>query len=140
MLLRRRKHSSSEDWLEDLSSPDDDPALARLKATHRHAFKQAFEEAVRRLSPREHALLRLSLLQDRSIDQIGAIYGVHRATAARWVDAAKRQLRQLTSEVLAANYQLTGPDLDRVVELIESRLELSIDRLLATAAGTPAPA
>jgi RNA polymerase sigma-70 factor (ECF subfamily) len=132
-LVRKRK-SSSEDWLDELSSPDDDPALLEVKARHRAAFKDAFEEAVRSLSPREHALLGLHLLKRRSVDQIGVIYGVHRATAARWVDAAKRSLRSLTSKVLAERHGLTGSELDRVVELVESRIELSIDRLLATAA------
>lgn len=136
-LLRRRKTTTSEDWLDELSSPDDDPALVQLKTRHREAFKTAFEEAVRRLEPREHTLLRLHLVRHQSIDQIGAVYGVHRATAARWVDAAKRSLRSLTTKVLAEKFELRGPDLERVVALIESRIELSIDRLLATSAQPP---
>jgi RNA polymerase sigma-70 factor (ECF subfamily) len=137
-LIRKRKATTSEDWLVELSSPDDDPALAQLKAKHRDAFKTSFEEAVRRLEPREHTLLRLHLVRQQTIDQIGAVYGVHRATAARWVDAAKQRLRVLTIKVLGEKFELRGPDLERVVELIESRIELSIDRLLATAAA-PAP-
>ena len=133
-LLRRRKQTSSEDWLEDLSSPDDDPELLRLKARHRVAFKEAFEEAVRKLSARDHTILRLHLVRHQSIDQVAAIYGIHRATAARWIDAAKRSLRSLTNKVLAERFDLRGLDLERVVELIESRIELSIDRLLASAA------
>ena len=135
-LVRKRKTSSveGEDWLDELSSPDDDPALLEVKARHRAAFKDAFEEAVRSLSPRDHALLGLHLVKRRSIDQIGVIYGVHRATAARWVDAAKRSLRSLTSKTLADRHGLSGSELDRVVELVESRIELSIDRLLASAA------
>ena len=136
-LLRRRRPPSSDDWLDDLSSPEDDPSLAQLKARHWTAFKEAFKEAVRRLPARDHSLLRLSLLHGRSIDQIGATYGVHRATAARWVDAAKRQLRTSTNDVLAERFDLRGPELAQVVELIESRIELSIDRLLATAARPP---
>jgi RNA polymerase sigma-70 factor (ECF subfamily) len=136
-LLRRRKTTtSSDDWLDDLSSPDDDPELAQLKARHRDAFKTSFEEAVRRLEPRDHTLLRLHLVRHQTIDQIGAVYGVHRATAARWVDAAKRSLRALTISILAEKFGLHGPELERVVSLIESRIELSIDRLLATNAPT----
>ena len=134
-LLRTRKPASTtEDWLDELSSPDDDPALVRLKAQHRVAFKTAFEDAVRALSARDHALLRLHLVKHESIDRIGAIYGVHRATAARWVDGAKRSLRTATNRLLAERFDLRGPELERVVDLIESRIELSIDRLLATAA------
>lgn len=137
-LLRRKKTTTSEDWLEELSSPDDDPELVHLKARHRVEFKAAFEEAVRRLSPREHTLLRLHLVRQHSIDHIGAVYGVHRATAARWIEAAKRSLRTETTKILAERFELRGPELERVVALIESRIELSIDRLLATSAEPPA--
>lgn len=137
-LLRRKQTTTSEDWLEELSSPDDDPELVQLKARHRVEFKAAFEEAVRRLSPREHTLLRLHLVRQHSIDHIGAVYGVHRATAARWIDAAKRSLRAETTKILAERFELRGPELERVVALIESRIELSIDRLLATSAEPPA--
>lgn len=137
-LLRKRKPTTTDDWLEELSSPDDDPQLAQLKARHREAFKVSFEEAVRRLEPREHTLLRLHLVRHQTIDQIGAVYGVHRATAARWVEAAKQRLRALTIKVLGERFELRGPELERVVSLIESRIELSIDRLLATAAQPPA--
>jgi RNA polymerase sigma-70 factor (ECF subfamily) len=133
LLRRRNRAPSDDDWLEDLSSPDDDPALAQLKARHRAAFKEAFEDAVRQLTPREHTLLRLHLVRHESIDHIGAIYAVHRATAARWIEAAKRQLRVLTNRVLAQRFDLRGPEFERVIELIESRIELSIERLLATA-------
>lgn len=136
-LLRKRKTVTSDDWLDELSSPDDDPALVQLKAQHRTAFKTAFEEAVRRLEPREHTLLRLHLVRHQSIDQIGAVYGIHRTTAARWIEAAKRSLRTLTNKILAEQFELRGADLERVVALIESRIELSIDRLLATSARPP---
>ncbi|MGE0868441.1 MAG: transcriptional regulator [Kofleriaceae bacterium] len=134
MLLRSRRVAGNGDWLEALACPDDDPALTEIKNRHRAAFKASFEEAVRRLTPREHAVLRLHLVRHQSIDQIGAVYGVHRATAARWVDSAKRALRSHTNKVLAERYDLRGPELEQVVGLIESRIELSIDRLLASAA------
>lgn len=136
-LLRRKKATTSEDWLEELSSPDDDPELVQLKSRHRVEFKAAFEEAVGRLSPREHTLLRLHLVRQHSIDHIGALYGAHRATAARWIEAAKRSLRSETTRILGERFDLRGPSLERVVDLIESRIELSIDRLLATSAEPP---
>ncbi|MGE0547470.1 MAG: transcriptional regulator [Kofleriaceae bacterium] len=134
MLLRSRRVTGSDDWLDALACSDDDPALVALKTRHRVAFKASFEQAVRSLTPREHAVLRLHLVRHQSIDQIGAVYGVHRATAARWIDSAKRALRAHTNKVLAERYDLRGPELERVVALIESRIELSIDRLLASAA------
>jgi RNA polymerase sigma-70 factor (ECF subfamily) len=132
-LLRRRNGRTGDDWLEDLSSPDDDPRLAQLKARHRREFKQAFEQAVSELSARDRALLRLHLLRQETIDQIGGIYGVHRATAARWVEKAKRRLRASTRRLLAERWDLRGAEFERVIDLIESRIELSAERLLASA-------
>jgi RNA polymerase sigma-70 factor (ECF subfamily) len=136
-LIRRKKTTTSDDWLEELSSPDDDPELVALKSRHRVEFKTAFEEAVRRLSPREHTLLRLHLVRQHSIDHIGAVYSVHRATAARWIEAAKTRLRTETTRILGERFDLRGPELERVVGLIESRIELSIERLLATVVEPP---
>jgi RNA polymerase sigma-70 factor, ECF subfamily len=132
-LLKRRRATTSDDDLAALASPGDDPELLALKARHREAFKAAFEEAVRRLEPRQRSMLRLSLLEQRSIDKIGAAYGVHRATAARWIEGAKEALRIATRKVLAERLDLGDAELEGAIALIESRIELSMDRLLATA-------
>lgn len=135
-LLRERgrlDHDAS-DGLEDVPVAADDPELARLKAQHRTAFKAAFERAVASLEPRERSLLNLALVKDLGIDKIGAIYGVHRATAARWIANARQSLVRGVHKVLGETIGARGSDLENLLPLVESQLELSLERLLRSRA------
>lgn len=135
-LLRDRgrlAHDSADD-LEEVPVAADDPELARLKAQHRTAFKAAFEEAVGTLPPRERSLLDLSLVKGLGIDKIGAIYGVHRATAARWIASARGNLARAVHRILGARLGARDVDLDNLLPLVESQLELSLERLLRSRA------
>lgn len=128
-LLRARKAIEPGDDLEDFPIADD-PALARLKAQHRSAFKAAFEDAIAALEPRERSLLDLALVKNLGIDKIGAIYGIHRATAARWIAQARDSLATAVQHALAARLQVGKAELADLVPLVESQLELSLERLL----------
>lgn len=58
-------------------------------------FNAAVTEAIKALSPRDRVLLRLHYRDGVSAEAIGRAYGVHRATATRW-------LTQLRATILAA--------------------------------------
>ncbi|NVB84403.1 MAG: transcriptional regulator [Kofleriaceae bacterium] len=133
-LLRERGRLDAEasDGLEDVPVTADDPELARLKAQHRSAFKAAFEQAVAALEPRERSVLNLALVKNLGIDKIGAIYGVHRATAARWVANARASLTRGVHKILGDTIGARGSDLENLLPLVESQLELSLERLLRT--------
>lgn len=135
-LLRDRGKlvTDSGDALEDIPITSDDPELAKLKAQHRTAFKAAFEEAAASLEPRERSLLGLAIVKNVSIDRIGMIYGVHRATAARWVQAARANLTKAVHRVLGQRLGVRGPELENLLPLVESQLELSLERLLRSRA------
>lgn len=127
---RGRLDLNADDGLEDVPIASDDPALARLKAQHRTAFKAAFEEAIASLEPRERSLLDLSIIKRLGIDRIGAIYGVHRATAARWVTSARDNLTRAVHRILGAKLGARESDLENLLPLVESQIELSLERLL----------
>jgi RNA polymerase sigma-70 factor (ECF subfamily) len=127
---RGRLDQGDEDGLEQVPIAADNPELVKLKAQHRAAFKAAFEEAVGSLEPRERSLLDLSIVKRLGIDRIGAIYGVHRATAARWVTAARDNLSRAVHRILAARLGTQGSDVDNLLPLVESQIELSLERLL----------
>lgn len=127
---RGRLDPSGADDLEDVPISSDDPELVRLKTQHRSAFKEAFEAAVKSLEPRERTLLDLALVKELGIDRIGAIYSVHRATAARWVQAARANLAKAVHKRLAETLGARGSQLDSLLPLVESQLELSLERLL----------
>jgi RNA polymerase sigma-70 factor (ECF subfamily) len=97
----------------------------------RAQFRAAFEEAVRTLPPRDRLVLRQHGVDDLSIDQIGALHGVHRATAARWVEAARGALAQATERALQARLGASAEEVRSLLHLIMSRMDASVHRLLA---------
>jgi RNA polymerase sigma-70 factor (ECF subfamily) len=108
-----------------------DPELAHFQQRYQAHFKQAFEVAVSSLSSRERNLIRYQLIDGLSVDQIGALYGTHRATAARWVAAARDELANRTRDELRRRLSLSREEVDGLIRWIQSQLELSLQRLFA---------
>jgi len=66
-----------------------------------------------------------------SIDAIGAAFGVHRATAARWLTRARGALVSATHKRLAARLELPVEQIESVIRLVQSKLDASMIRYLA---------
>jgi RNA polymerase sigma-70 factor (ECF subfamily) len=108
----------------------DDPEVEYMKRTYSNEFKAAFSEALTQLGPREQTLLRYHHVDGLNIDEIGAIYRVHRVTAFRWIEKAKEQLVKATLDTLRTRLKLPADELDSVLRLIRSQIHLSIVRHL----------
>jgi RNA polymerase sigma-70 factor (ECF subfamily) len=76
------------------------------------------------------AVLRMSFVDEVSIDEIAAVYAVHRATAARWIQRACDNVFAATRELLAERLALSSTELDRMTALVQSQLEVSLSQLL----------
>ncbi len=113
-----------------LPEPGADPELELLKRQHVAHFKAAFAEAVGTLEVSDRVVLRQHLVERLTIDQIGALYHLHRATAARRVVKAREALLAATRTALAARLGLTADQLESVLALIGSRIDASVERLL----------
>lgn len=119
-----------EGLLEALPFAGRDLELDYVRAQHRQDFAVAFREALASLEGRARNVLRLSYVDRLSIDQIGTMYGTHRATAARWLNAARDQLMEQTRARLAERLKLTQSDLNSLLGALQSNLEISINRIL----------
>ncbi|WP_199350934.1 sigma-70 family RNA polymerase sigma factor [Haliangium ochraceum] len=134
--LRRHKRmipSSDERLFEDMSTGDDDPELQYMKERYRSQFQEAFASAVKLLSDREQTLLRYHHVDGLNIDEIGAIYRVHRVTAYRWLEKARGALVDKLQELLAAKLAVESRDYQSILRLIRSQLHLSLVRHLGDA-------
>lgn len=118
---------------ERLADEAQDMELDYLKHTYRAAFKTAFAAATAALTPRQRNLLGQNILGDLNIDQLGAMYGVHRATAARWLQEARAQLAANTRAQLASQLHIAPDEIASIMNLIQSRVSLSLSRLLGDA-------
>jgi RNA polymerase sigma-70 factor, ECF subfamily len=127
-----REYPVDDDELASIVAPVGARVLESFRSTCRDQFRRAFATGVAALSPRERTVLRLALLHRSSIDDLAAIYGVHRATAARWIQAAKLALRTATHAALAEQLGTDEREVDSLVRLVESQLDVSSERLLAS--------
>ena len=114
-----------------------DPELRLLRQRCAGDFQAAFAAALSDLSPRERNLLRHQVVAGLGIDQIAAIYHVHRATAARQLHQARARLVAKTRERLRAALRLDTAELESLLRLVESAVEVTVSRLLR---GAPTPA
>jgi RNA polymerase sigma-70 factor, ECF subfamily len=130
LIRRRRDLPVDDEELAMLPAIADDPELAHLKSRYREELRAAVTETITQLEPRDRLLLKYHYVDGFSIDRIGAIYGIHRATAARWLGSAREQLANLTHRLLIKRLAVTPSELHSIARLVESQLDLSIRRLL----------
>jgi RNA polymerase sigma-70 factor, ECF subfamily len=107
-----------------------DPELDHLRKRYAKEFKEAFEAALAELTAEERNLLRLSLVDQLSIDEIGTVFGIHRATAARRVARAREIVQERTRKILGQRLDVGTAELRSIMGYIRSHLDLSIHRLL----------
>jgi RNA polymerase sigma-70 factor (ECF subfamily) len=125
-----KSEGAVDDEAIDVLADGRDLELGFLKAHYREAFRAAFARAIGRLAPPERLVLRLSALEGLSCDEMAASLGVHRATAARRTARARQQLIDGTREELARSLRVDAVELESLLHLVESNLDLSISRLL----------
>jgi RNA polymerase sigma-70 factor, ECF subfamily len=128
---KRQREVSENDWADAIGGVAiGDPELDLLKRNYALMFSAALREAAAVLEPRLQATLRMHFIDELSIDEIAAVYRVHRATAARWIQRAREILFVQTRRYLAEQLALTPNELDRVAALVHSQLEVSLSQLL----------
>jgi RNA polymerase sigma-70 factor (ECF subfamily) len=131
--LRKGKHevlTDDDQLIAQQAMPGDDPELAYMKRTYAREFQTAFAEALAAQGAREQTLLRYHHVDGLNIDEIGAIYRVHRVTAFRWLEKAKEKLVAATLALLRTRLNVTPQELDSVLRLIRSQVHLSLVRHL----------
>ena len=131
--LRKGKHevlTDDDQLIAQQAMPGDDPELAYMKRTYAREFQAAFAEALAAQGAREQTLLRYHHVDGLNIDEIGAIYRVHRVTAFRWLEKAKEKLVDATLTILRGRLNITPRELDSVLRLIRSQVHLSLVRHL----------
>jgi RNA polymerase sigma-70 factor (ECF subfamily) len=106
--------------------------LSLIKAQYREAFSAGFARAVASASRRDRNLLRLHFLGGMTLEQLAQMYGVHRATVVRWLAAAREAVFGATREHVATAIGAPSEELDEMFDLVKSRVELSVERLLAS--------
>jgi RNA polymerase sigma-70 factor (ECF subfamily) len=103
-----------------------DPELAYLKERYAHDCTEALQLALRRLSSAQRSLLRRHYVEQRTLEELSALLGVHRVTLSRRLAAALDDIVAHAREVLGARLQLGTSAIDSLIELVRSQLDLSL--------------
>ncbi len=133
-MIRIAKAQNRTETLEEhlIAAPGiaSDPVLEQLKSKYRGELANAFRAALDELPARECTLLRYQLIDNLTIDEIGAIYRVHRATAARWIQKIREELVEKTRATMAKVLGVDSEEAASIVRLVQSQLEVSVIRHL----------
>ena len=106
-----------------------DPELESLRARYQQPFREAFRDALLALPQDERNALRLNVAEGLNIAQIGQIYGVHRATVARWIASAREGIAANTRRLLAERLKMPALEIESLVRLCQSRLDVGFSVL-----------
>ncbi len=107
-----------------------DPEIHHLKTLYRDAFRRAFLDTLAELEPRDKTLLRQSVLHGLAVQEIARLHDVHRATVSRWLGQVRAQLVDGTRRALRERLDVSAAELDSIMGLIASRLDVSVARAL----------
>ena len=127
---KRQREAPLDKQLDKMLASGVEPGLAALKGEYRAEFAVALREAIGDLSAEDRTLLRQQIVDAMSIDAVGAAYGVHRATAARWLTRARSALVAATHQRLAERLKLPVEQMESVIRLVSSQLDASVIRYL----------
>ncbi len=129
-LSRKPKHPepwSDAELMRHLPATQD-PEVEYLRHAYAQQLPEAFGRALSQLTARQRNLLRQRHLHGLGGAQLASLYGVHRATVFGWLDTARKELLDRLRE--AIRLQVSAHDLDSIVTLLGSRLEISVRRML----------
>jgi RNA polymerase sigma-70 factor (ECF subfamily) len=109
-----------------LAQTDSSPLNDIVTSRYRDSFQRALKHAIGSLPARERNLLRLQLVGRCSIDQLGRMYLVHRATAARWLESARNRVFESVRQQMKLEHRLSDGEFDSIARGVRSQLDLSI--------------
>lgn len=131
-LLKKKEHERPiEDQL-DIPIAGFDPELAAIQKQFVPQFKEAFQDAIRMLTPRDRTILRLRFVDGVAVEKIALIYRVHRVSASRWFSTIHENLRAKTLELLGERLAVPSDELTSMVMLVDGEMSMSLPRILAS--------
>jgi RNA polymerase sigma-70 factor (ECF subfamily) len=125
----RRHAELDRDGLRDSVLVNEDPELDYLKRVYRREFALAFGEALQGLRDKDRLLLKQQFLDGLGVDELARLHRVHRVTVFRWLEHARTAVLSRTRAVMMTRLKIPPSELDSIMRLISSRLEVSM-RLL----------
>lgn len=119
-----------DDALVDLATAGDDPELAYLKRQYRADFSAAFKSVLATLDARDRNILRHRYLDGLEVAEVATLYGMHRVSMSRVLGRIRDTLLSGIRREFLRRLGVGADELDSIMMLINSQLELSLSGLL----------
>jgi RNA polymerase sigma-70 factor (ECF subfamily) len=131
-LLDLKRGRQNKEQPLDLDSPSiaTDPELDYLKLRYASDFKIVLESALGQLDARQVTLLKLSFIEQLSASAIGVMYSVSARSVQRWLVDIRESLLASMREGLKQRLSLSPNELESLLGLVDSQLQVSLHRLL----------
>lgn len=123
--------AGDEQLLVAMPDKNDDQQLQYMKELYRSAFRDAFKSSIQELEDRLANVLRHYYLDEMTLEEIGALYRVHKTTVMRWVNKAHAELEVKTKSRMISHLQLGASEVESVLRLIQSGIQLGLASVLA---------
>ena len=100
--------------------PQRDPEFYWMRQLYTDDFERVLAACLGALSSKDRNLLRAQVSHGMTLDDMARMWGVHRATIARWLRATRLQLIGAVRDGLRAETGLSESEVDSVIALIQS--------------------
>lgn len=139
-LERGEPRTTDDAALEAMPFEGDGPELGNMKKLYRAQFSEAFRKALRELPVRERGVLRLRYVDGLTLDQTAAVYEVHPVTLSRWQAKALEAVFRHIRAALMTELHVDSSELDSILRLVRSGLEVSLGGMMRNSKESPAVA
>jgi RNA polymerase sigma-70 factor, ECF subfamily len=109
------------------ATPSPDPELEYMRKLYAEHIAAAFRDAWGKLGAHERFLLALQLYEGMTIDDLGRVYSIHRASAARRAAAARSSLLGHIRACLRERLAVTDDTLDSILRIVTTSVHLPIE-------------
>jgi RNA polymerase sigma-70 factor (ECF subfamily) len=112
-----------------LPSPGE-PELDFVKATYRDAVARALKQSLGELPSAERNVLHLHFIDGLTLDELAALFHVHRATIARRIAASREAVLDQARRLFSQQAAVAPDEVDSLFALVRSRIDLTLSSFL----------
>jgi RNA polymerase sigma-70 factor (ECF subfamily) len=135
--LRRSEGDVRETPDGDAAWADLHPELNYIQQRYREDFRAAFQAALAGLPAPERRLLRMHFVDGLSLRQIGAIEHLDKSNVSRRLAAIRASVLEGTRAQLRGRLRIDESELDSLLDVMRSQLDISIERILGRTHHSP---
>ena len=114
------------------AGPASDPPADKVDSPWGSVLSRLLESHIRRLPPRDRLILGLYYVENVPLKLIGRRFGVHEATASRWLDKLRSEIRKSVERELCVKHGLRPGEVSSLWQWVAEREQFSLKEVLGS--------